>query len=237
MVVETSHKDLAALQAEYDALYKQAPIRDEDRAYAWIAKQVYRFMPHAGAILDLACGGGYFLRELHRLYPGATSFYGVDLSGEALSIARKEFPAGAYTLSSAEAMSFKDGSFDVVTCLGSLEHFLNISQALGEIRRILKPQGVFLAMVPNIMWYQDILSVLLTANRKNRNQTHELFASYGEWKEMLESSGFKVVKSLKYNGISKASWKQRLKDLLIPRRFSYHFIYFCQLSPEPSSSA
>jgi ubiquinone/menaquinone biosynthesis C-methylase UbiE len=228
MVVEITHKDVASLQAEYDKLYQEAPIRDEDRAYAWIARQVFKAQPKASSILDVACGGGYFLREMARLYTEATTFQGIDISGEALKIARQEFPKATYALSVAEAMPFEQKSFDVVTCLGSLEHFLNIGQALAEIRRILKPQGIFLAMVPNIMWYQDILSVLLTKNRKSRNQTHELFASHGEWKEMLESSGFSVVKTLKYNGIARSGWKQRLKNILIPERFSYHFIFIAK---------
>ena len=228
MGVETDHKDVAALQAEYDRLYKEAPIRDEDRAYAWIAQELRRIIPSAGSILDVACGGGYFLRELQRLYGASVRFHGIDLSREALSIARKEFPAASYSLSVAEDMPFEPKSFDAVTCLGSLEHFLNIAQALAEIKRVLRPGGIFLAMVPNIMWYRDILSVLLTKNRKSRNQTHELFASHGEWKEMLEQNGFEVIRSLKYNGIAQAAWKQRLKDLLIPERFSYHFIYLCR---------
>jgi len=228
MAVEIAHKDVAALQAEYDKLYQEAPIRDEDRAYAWIAQQIYKAQPQASSILDVACGGGYFLREMARLFASSTSFHGIDLSGEALRIAGQELPKATYALSVAEDMPFKPRSFDVVTCLGSLEHFLNIGQALAEIRRILRPQGLFLAMVPNIMWYQDILSVLLTKNRKSRNQTHELFASHGEWKGMLESSGFTVVKTLKYNGIARSKWKQLLKDLLIPERFSYHFIYIAK---------
>ena len=228
MVVEIAHKDVVSLQAEYDKLYQEAPIRDEDRAYAWIARQIFKARPQATSILDVACGGGYFLREMARLYPGAASFHGIDLSGEALRIARREFSKATYALSVAEDMPFGPKSFDVVTCLGSLEHFLNIGQALAEVRRVLKPQGLFLAMVPNIMWYQDILSVLFSKNRKSRNQTHELFASHGEWKEMLEQNGFEVICSLKYNGIARASWKQWLKDMLIPERFSYHFIFIAR---------
>jgi len=228
MAVETKHKNATDLQTEYDRLYKEAPIRDEDRAYAWIAGQLYKSVPNASAILDVACGGGYFLREIGRRYGSQAKLSGIDFSGEALAIARKECPAAAYSLSTAEDMPFEPRSFDAVTCLGSLEHFLNIEEALAEVKRVLRPDGIFLVMVPNIMWYQDILSVLLTKNRKSRNQTHELFASHGEWKEMLEGAGFEVVRSLKYNGIAKAPWKQALKDLLIPERFSYHFIYLCR---------
>ena len=136
MVVETNHKDVTALQAEYDRLYKEAPIRDEERAYAWIARQLHGIIPRAGSILDVACGGGYFLRELQRLYGASVRYQGIDLSSEALAIARKEFPSATYSLSVAEDMALEARSFDAVTCLGSLEHFLNIAQALAEIKRV-----------------------------------------------------------------------------------------------------
>jgi ubiquinone/menaquinone biosynthesis C-methylase UbiE len=216
------------LRDEYNRLYREAPIRDEDRAYAWIARQVHRIQPRVRDVLDVACGGGYFLRELARVYGASARFRGIDFSGEALAIARKEFPSAECGLSAAEDMPFGPESFDLITCLGSLEHFLNIEQALAEIRRTLRPGGIFLAMVPNIMWYRDILAVLFTGTRKSRNQTHELFASDGEWRGTLAQNGFEVVRMLKYNGIARAAWKQFLKDLLVPSRFSYHFIYFCR---------
>lgn len=236
MVVEINHKDLSSLQAEYDKLYREAPIRDEDRAYVWIAKQVKKNAPAIRSVLDVACGGGFFLKELRRVYGDLIQLNGTDLSGEALAIARTECPSANFCLSPAETMPFESKSFDVVTCLGSLEHFLNIGQAVAEVKRTLRDDGIFVAMVPNIMWYQDILAVLVTKNRKSRNQTHELFASYGEWKEMFEISGFEVVQSLKYNGIAKSSWKQHLKNILIPERFSYHFIYFCRKAEKKLSA-
>jgi ubiquinone/menaquinone biosynthesis C-methylase UbiE len=220
--------DFSPIQAEYDRLYREEPIRDEERAYAWIAKQVARAVPKAASILDVACGGGYFLRQLACVFGSAAHFQGIDLSKEALAIARREFPGAIYHLSAAEKMPFESASFDLITCLGSLEHFLDIPSALTEIRRVLRPGGAFVAMVPNIMWYRDIAAVLLTNTRKSRNQTHELFASHGEWMEMLGRGGFGVTASVKYNGIAKSSWKQFLKDLLIPKRFSYHFIFFCK---------
>ena len=80
MVVEIEHKDVASLQEEYDKLYQEAPIRDEDRAYAWIARQIFKAHPKAASILDVACGGGHFLRQMAGLFTGATCFYGIDLS-------------------------------------------------------------------------------------------------------------------------------------------------------------
>lgn len=227
MVVEKTWKDYKDIKEEYDSHYEEAPIRDEDRAYKWFAKQVFNAKPKATRILDVACGGGYFCRELHARN-NSVEINGIDISSTALKIAEKEFPPAKYALSVAEDLSFSDNFFDVVTCLGSLEHFLDISKALKETKRVLQKDGLFFVLVPNIFWFKDILSVFFKKNRITRNQTHERFASYGEWKETFEEHGFQVVKSIKYNGIAKSGFKQILKDVLIPERLSYHFFYICK---------
>ena len=227
MVVEKAWKDYKDIKDEYDSHYEEAPIKDEDRAYRWFAKQVLQSKPKTKHVLDVACGGGYFCRELYALNK-AIEMHGIDISSTALKIAEKEFPQGEYALSVAEDLPFSDNFFDIVTCLGSLEHFLDISKALNETKRVLKADGLFFVLVPNIFWFKDIFSVLVKKNRITRNQTHERFASYGEWREVFEDHGLKVVKSIKYNGIAESNFKQILKDILIPERFSYHFLYICQ---------
>ena len=228
MVVELEHKNYEHIQSEYDQLYKETPVRDEDRAYQWFAKQLLKYQPHLNAVLDVACGGGYFLREIKRIHPKIQKLVGSDISPEAIKLAEKECPEATYSVSVAEKMPFENAEFDAITCLGSLEHFLNIGDAVKEMKRVSKPNGLFFILVPNIIWYKDILSVLFTQTRKTRNQTHERFASLGEWIEMLESLGLRVEKSIKYNGIAKRPLKQWVKDLVIPRRFSYHFLFLCR---------
>ena len=49
-------------------------------------------------------------------------------------------------------------------------------------------------------------------------------------KVLIEGCGLKVHRTYKYNGIARSPFKQFLKDLLIPKRFSYHFIYILKNS-------
>lgn len=228
MTVEFAPKTAKDIQAEYDRLYIEKPIRDEDRAYLWFARQITKAVRNPMAVMDIACGGAYFFKQLKPLLPAGAKMVGIDISPEALKLARQECPEAEYFLSEAEKLNFPDNSFDAVTCLGSLEHFLDIGKAVEEMKRILKPEGVILILVPNIFWYKDLLSVALTGQRKVRNQTQERFMSLGEWKELLERFGLNVTTILKYNGIAKSGLKQWFKDLLVPTRFSYHFVYLCK---------
>jgi SAM-dependent methyltransferase len=222
---------LKDLQAEYDRLYSTEGIRDEDRGYAWIAKQVLSENGRPEGLADIACGGGYFLAVLSRLAGNPIRLAGTDFSGQALAIARQSCGRARYALSASEALPLKDGLFDAVTCLGSLEHFLDIGQALREMRRIARPAARVFILVPNIFWYKDLWSVLFRGTRLTRNQIQERFASLGEWKETIEAQGLTVVRVHKYNGIARSRFKQRVKDAVIPLKFSYHFLFVCSVNP------
>ncbi len=67
---------------------------------------------------------------------------------------------------------------------------------------MLRPGGIYFVLVPNIFWYKDLVSVLFRGTRVTRNQTHERFASMGEWKELLEEAKLPVKRIIKYNGIA-----------------------------------
>lgn len=220
-------KTFQDIQQEYNRLFKEENVRDEDRAYRWHAENVTRLHPGAQAALDVACGGGYFLRELRRLHP-KLNLVGCDISTQALTLAKEQCPDANLLVNVAEAMPFQNATFDLITCLGSLEHFLDIPGAIREMIRISKPGAYFYIMVPNLFWYKDLWAVLRTGWRKDRNQTQERFSTLGEWQDTLEQSGLKVLEVKKYNGIARRPAKQWIKDIVIPLKFSYHFIFICQ---------
>jgi len=100
-----------------------------------------------GLILDLACGPGNFTRRIARLAPEST-VVGFDLSPQmlerAVRLTVKEGLRNVYYMrGSALSLPFRSESFDAVTCCGALQLFSNIDQAVGEIARVLKPQGDF----------------------------------------------------------------------------------------------
>jgi ubiquinone/menaquinone biosynthesis C-methylase UbiE len=90
-----------------------------------------------GRTLDLGCGTG---RNLP-LAPTGVTLIGLDLSSDALRRARRRAPHVPLVLASAEALPFRDGSFDTV--LSGLV-FCSVPDArrgLDEIRRVLRSDG------------------------------------------------------------------------------------------------
>ncbi len=71
---------------------------------------------------------------------------GADASTELLAIARSRVPSGDFRVSDLEALPFSDGAFDVVTGFNSFQYAGNPIVALGEARRVVKPDGRIVIM-------------------------------------------------------------------------------------------
>lgn len=97
-------------------------------------------------VLDVACGLGEWLELLGR--QGAL-LSGIDISERAVKACREHLPGADVRLGSADSLPWSDGTFDLVTCLGSLEHFADKPAALQEMVRVGAPQARYLILVPN----------------------------------------------------------------------------------------
>lgn len=101
-----------------------------------------------GIVVDCACGIGYSASILLS-NPEVKTYYGFDVDEDALSYAQSQKIEGAhFAYSSIMALPFEDQSIDTFISLETLEHLENPENALVEIKRILKPDGVFICSVP-----------------------------------------------------------------------------------------
>ena len=109
-------------------------------AYDWLASALRQ--PH-GAVLDLACGSA----PMHdRLKP--VSYLGIDASAAELTAARAA-GRGPVRLGDATTLDVPDDSVDTVVMSMALM-LLPLRAALAEVARVLRPGGVFAAMLPTI---------------------------------------------------------------------------------------
>jgi SAM-dependent methyltransferase len=97
-------------------------------------------------VLDLGCGAGRFLAALREA--GAEAV-GVELAEAAAERARANVPGADVRLLEPDgSLPLGHGEIDLVWCSEVLEHIPDVSHALLEVRRVLKPGGRALITVP-----------------------------------------------------------------------------------------
>ena len=102
----------------------------------------------AATVLDLACGDGYLLSLLAARRQPGLQLVGVDLSAGELAAARRRLGAAAVLHQArAQQLPLADASADVVLCHMALMLMDEAPRVLSEVRRVLKPGGVFSAVV------------------------------------------------------------------------------------------
>ena len=110
----------------------------------WIVSQ-YALEPGM-TVLELGCGTGGMWRGV--TLPEGCRLTLTDFSEGMLETARENtahLPEVAYRQVDAQDIPYGDGSFDLVIANMMLYHVPDIPRALQEIRRVLKPGGVFYA--------------------------------------------------------------------------------------------
>ena len=101
-------------------------------------------------ILDLACGSGVLLELCKKRFPTDLNLFGVDMNDSELKLARNRFSNDdiSFYKANAQDLSFmKDASKDVIFCHWALTLMDPVVTVLKTIKRLLKKQGIFSAIV------------------------------------------------------------------------------------------
>lgn len=139
-------------------------------------------------VLDVACGSGDWLQAAA---DRGALVSGIDIARRAVAVAARRLPAGCFATGVAERLPYGNSRFDLVTCLGSLEHFPDKNAALAEMRRVVHKDGRVLVLVPNA----DFLTRRLGWFRGTEQiSVREDVLSLDEWKTLFERNGFQVVR-------------------------------------------
>jgi SAM-dependent methyltransferase len=146
--------------------------------------------PVPGRILDIGFGRGEFLLRAKRL---GWESHGVEVSpksvewGRSLGLQVKPFD-GSFTA----PLDYPDGMFDAVSANSVLEHVHHPRQLVAEGRRLLRPGGTFMLMVPNFEC-RDI--ELLGAHWRMWSPPQHLFHfTAANVRALLEAHGFGEIR-------------------------------------------
>ncbi|MEX1029314.1 MAG: class I SAM-dependent methyltransferase [Paenibacillaceae bacterium] len=114
----------------------------------------YRFaqrLTSGKKVLDFGCGSGYGTAYIADY---CNEIVGVDISLDAISYANSNYNASNLSFKCIEpveekSLPFLDLEFDMVISFQVIEHIKDTKSYLGEIRRVLKPNGVVIIVTPD----------------------------------------------------------------------------------------
>ncbi len=116
----------------------------------------------SSAVLDLGCGGGFMAEALAQR---GAAVIGIDPAEKAIAIARRHAASQnlsiEYLVGTGEALPVADGSMDYVVCVDVLEHVADLGEVINEVRRVLRPGGMFLFDTINRTWLASLVLVFL----------------------------------------------------------------------------
>ncbi|MBN1357861.1 class I SAM-dependent methyltransferase [Candidatus Bathyarchaeota archaeon] len=144
-------------------------------------------------ILDVGCGGGKTVSRLADKAP-LRKVFGIDYSADMVEYSKKlnkkliAEDRVEIIESSVEKTGFSDDFFDLVTAIETYYFWPSFSDAVQEIRRVLKPGGHFLMV--NEMVKDGVYDVRAA---KTIEQAHVDLISLDEIRNTLEAVGFEDV--------------------------------------------
>ncbi|MDX1534319.1 MAG: methyltransferase domain-containing protein [Thermoplasmata archaeon] len=177
------------LSKVYDTWLRDLFWTEEMRAYGLAMARLRPGMK----VLDVGCGTGFLTEGILEV---TTSVWGLDLTPEQLRRAARKLPI-PLVRGDAENLPFRDARFDAVLSSGSIEYWPDPVQALREMHRVLRPDGV--VMVGGPTRPRDRLYRILADNMM-------LFYDEEEAVAMFEAAGFRGIRV----GYTGPKWKPDL---------------------------
>ena len=146
-----------------------------------------------GLALDIATGPGF---TAFGVAPYCGHVIASDVApgmlAEARRIAAERGLANVgFAFAAAEALPYRDASFDLVTCRTAPHHFADVPLTLREVARVLRPGGVYLLADTTTSedaaaraWHQDM--------ERRRDPTHLRNLAPSEWRAAIKSAGLRL---------------------------------------------
>lgn len=149
-------------------------------------------------VLDVGCGEGR--HSISAFLTAQVDVVGIDLSSRDLATAQQrlqEFSGPStsgckscnFIRASGLQLPFNDNSFDKIICSEVLEHIPDYTGMLAEIRRVLKPGGLFAASVPR--FFPEWICWRLSSEYHEVEGGHVRIFSARQFRDAIEAQNMK----------------------------------------------
>jgi SAM-dependent methyltransferase len=203
--LEKIQRELVDIAEQYSLLHCRSLI--SVRQYLPAYELVRKHVPAGRRVLDWGAGNGHFSYFLMRS-GYKTSGFGFDDMPEVCS----RFEPGAYDYrrgSDPVRLPFEDRSFDAALSIGVLEHVRETGgdeiASLREIRRILRPSGIFICVhLPNRFSWIEFLA------RALGRSSHRFSFTETDILRVSRNAGLRVFDIGRYGALPRNLWSSKM---------------------------
>jgi SAM-dependent methyltransferase len=184
---EDAYADSSKLRARasiYDYRFPKGSLMD------WVLDVVD--WPDGVQVLDVGCGPGFYLEALATRNVRRV---GIDLSPGMAAEAARHAPTA---VADAAVLPFPTAAFDRILAPHMLYHCPDIPVAVGELRRVLRPGGVLIAVTNSEQHLHELRAIHLAVAKKPPSPVSERF-SVENGAEFLETA-FDDVNLVSFDG-------------------------------------
>jgi len=186
--------------ADYDSVAAGYDRRYAIHEYAGVRDTLAGFVGEAASVLEVGCGTGHWLSALARQASGSPRrrfVAGVEPSAGMIARAHAAGTGAHLVRARAEALPWRDASFDRIVCVNALHHFSDRTRFFTEARRILRPEGGLLTIGKDphaehdAWWVYDYFPETIQIDRQRfarvRDLRGELALAGFAWTESFEA--------------------------------------------------
>lgn len=166
-------------------------------------------------VIELGCGTG---SSALRLAPSVKHLVATDVSREMIAIAQEKADAAAcanvtFALGPAGNTALADAGFDAALAFNLLHLVRDRQAALAQVRRVLKPGGLFISKTPCLSEMNPLIRLAVPVARWLGKAPHVDFFNGAELEAEITQAGFEIVERDRHG-----SGKKDFRLFLVARR-------------------
>lgn len=184
--------------------YAATPIADME-GYERTIEHTRRYLGGDALVFEFGCGTG---TTALKLAPHAGRIVATDISGEMIAIAREKAEAEGvrnveFEAATPDAARWGEETFDVALGFNILHLVEAREAALAGVRRLLKPDGVFISKTPCLKEMNLLIRLAVPAMQLVGKAPYVAFLSAEELESEIAAAGFDIVERARHGSRGK----------------------------------